>query len=226
MIIIFILCIILPFFFWIDYTKTIKSKFSPAAAVTLKEGGQYTKYKSNSSNLIKLKFGSNSSNHLKAFGNGLKRVKTFNIKKIKTIVDEQDEEYEEDSSSKRKNQKKNNDKSEEEENEEDENPIITNNDEFGTVNDLPSKPNNKSICNINKHEHHRAKSKKLNDGFKINTPIAKFGTPHMNLYSLLLQGDDNISLENKNKIKKCKIKQKKKNNKIKKYIKVYKKNEK
>ena len=87
-------------------SPTIKSKFRPAAQVTLKEGGQYTKFKSNSSNLIKLKFGSNSSNHLKAFGNGLKRVKTFNIKKIKTIVDEQDEEYEDDSSSKRKNQKK------------------------------------------------------------------------------------------------------------------------
>ena len=99
-------------------SPTIKSKFGPAAAVTLKEGGQYTKFKSNSSNLIKLKFGSNSSNHLKAFGNGLKRVKTFNIKKIKTIVDEQDEEYEDDSSSKRKNQKKI-EKSEEEENEED-----------------------------------------------------------------------------------------------------------
>ena len=102
-------------------SPTIKSKFSPAAAVTLKEGGQYTKFKSNSSNLIKLKFGSNNSNHLKAFGNGLKRVKTFNLKKIKTIVDEQDEEYEDDSSSKRKNQKKNNnDKSnfEDDENEE------------------------------------------------------------------------------------------------------------
>ena len=114
--------------------------------------------------------------------------------------------------------------SEEEENEEDESPIITNNDEFGTVNDLPSKPNNKSICNINKLEHHRAKSKKLNDEFKINTPIAKFGTPHMNLYSLLLQGDDNISLENKNKLKKWKIKQKKQNSKIKKYLDVSKKN--
>jgi hypothetical protein len=114
--------------------------------------------------------------------------------------------------------------SEEEENEEDDNPIITNNDEFGTVNDLPSKPNNKSICNLNKLEHHRAKSKKLNDEFKINTPIAKFGTPHMNLYSLLLQGDDNISLENKNKLKKWKIKQKKQNSKIKKYLDVSKKN--
>ena len=99
-----------------------KSKFKPAAAVTLKEGGQYTKFKSNSSNLIKLKFGSNN-NHLKAFNKGgLKRVKTFNIKKIKTIVDEQDEEYEDDSSLQKKNQKKINDKSndeEEEENEED-----------------------------------------------------------------------------------------------------------
>ena len=101
-------------------SPTIKSKFRPAAQVTLKEGGQYTKFKSNSSNLIKLKFGSNSSNHLKAFGGGLKRVKTFNIKKIKTIVDEQDEEYEDESSSKRKNQKKDIDKSmEDEENEED-----------------------------------------------------------------------------------------------------------
>ena len=100
-------------------SPTLKSKFRPAAAVTLKEGGQYTKFKSNSSNLIKLKFGSNSSNHLKAFGSGLKRVKTFNIKKIKTIVDEQDEEYEDESSSKRNNQKKNVDKSnmEDEENE-------------------------------------------------------------------------------------------------------------
>ena len=101
-----------------------KSIYKPAMAVTLKEGGQYTKFKSNSSNLIKLKFGSNSNNHLKAFGkSGLKRVKTFNIKKIKTIVDEQDEEYEDDSSLQKKNQKKNNDKSndedEEEENEDD-----------------------------------------------------------------------------------------------------------
>ena len=101
-----------------------KSIYKPAAAVTLKEGGQYTKFKSNSSNLIKLKFGSNNNNHLKAFSkSGLKRVKTFNIKKIKTIVDEQDEEYEDDSSLQKKNQKKNNDKSndedEEEENEDD-----------------------------------------------------------------------------------------------------------
>ena len=100
-------------------SPTIKSKFRPAAAVTLKEGGQYTKFKSNSSNLIKLKFGSNNS-HLKAFGNGLKRVKTFNIKKIKTIVDEQDEEYEDDSNSKRNAQKINNEKSIDEENDEDE----------------------------------------------------------------------------------------------------------
>ena len=101
-------------------SPTIKSKFSPAAKVTLKEGGQYSKFKSNSSNLIKLKFGSNSNNHLKAFGGGLKRVKTFNLKKIKTIVDEQDEEYEDEASSKRNNKKKDNNKSiDDEENEED-----------------------------------------------------------------------------------------------------------
>ena len=78
-------------------SPTLKSKFRPAAAVTLKEGGQYTKFKSNSSNLIKLKFGSNSSNHLKAFGSGLKRVKTFNIKKIKNVdkSNMEDEENEE-----------------------------------------------------------------------------------------------------------------------------------
>ena len=88
-------------------SPTIKSKFGPAAQVTLKEGGQYSKFKSNSSNLIKLKFGAGgSSNHLKAFGSGLKRVKTFNIKKIKTIVDEQDEEYDEDESGPKKNNPK------------------------------------------------------------------------------------------------------------------------
>ena len=57
--------------------------------------------------MIKLKFGSNNNNHLKAFSkSGLKRVKTFNIKKIKTIVDEQDEEYEDDSSLQKKIKKK------------------------------------------------------------------------------------------------------------------------
>ena len=103
-------------------SPTIKSKFGPAAQVTLKEGGQYSKFKSNSSNLIKLKFGAGGSgNHLKAFGSGLKRVKTFNIKKIKTIVDEQDEEYdEEESGPKKNNPKKEKEKSnfDEDENEE------------------------------------------------------------------------------------------------------------
>ena len=107
--------------------------------------------------------------------------------------------------------------SNDDENEEDESPIITNNDEFGTVNDLPQKTNNKSIENIDKLEHHRAKSKKLKENFKINTPKTKLPVPHMNLYSLLLNGDDNLCIDNKNKIKKCKIKQKKKNSNIKKY---------
>ena len=54
--------------------------------------------------------------------------------------------------------------------------------------------------------------------------MAKTGTPHMNLYSLLLKGDDNISLENKNKLKKMKVYQKKKHLKIKKYLEASKKN--
>ena len=114
--------------------------------------------------------------------------------------------------------------SDEEENEEDESPIINNNDEFGIVNEVPQKQNNKSICNINKLEHHRAKSKKINDNFKINTPKTKLGIPHMNLYSLLLKEEDNISLDNKNKLKKCKIKQKKQNSKMKKNLDTSKKN--
>ena len=107
--------------------------------------------------------------------------------------------------------------SDDDEKEEDESPIITNNDEFGTVNDLPQKENNKSIENVNKLEHHRAKSKKLNENSKINIPKTKLPIPHMNLYSLLLHGDDNLYIDNKNKIKKCKIKQKKQNPNIKKY---------
>ena len=112
----------------------------------------------------------------------------------------------------------------EEENDEDESPIINNNDEFVIVNEFPQKQNNKSICNINKLEHHRAKSKKINENFKINTPKTKFGIPHMNFYSLLLQGDDNLSLDNKNKLKKCKINQKKQNSKMKNYLDISKKN--
>ena len=114
--------------------------------------------------------------------------------------------------------------SEEEENEEEESPIINNTDEFETVSEIPQKPNNKSICNINKLEHHRAKSKKINENFIINTPKAKLGIPHMNLYSLLLPEDENLSLDDKNKFKKCKIKQKKHNSKIKKFLDVSKKN--
>ena len=96
-----------------------KSKFKPAASIALKDNEQYTKFKSNSSNLIKLKFNNNNNNHLKSFGgNKLKRVKTFNIKKIKTIVDEQDEEYEDENSAKKSNDKTKNDKSNDEEEEE------------------------------------------------------------------------------------------------------------
>ena len=113
--------------------------------------------------------------------------------------------------------------SDDEEKEEDESPIITNNDEFRTFNDLRQNDTNKSIINFNKLEHHRAKSKKINENFRINTPKTKLGIPHMNLYSLLLQDNDNLSLDNKNIIKKCKIKKKKQNSKMKKYLDVSKK---
>mgnify|MGYP006873036622 CR=1 FL=1 len=113
---------------------------------------------------------------------------------------------------------------EEKENEEEESPIITNNDEFGTVNELLSKPNNKSSSNLNKLECPVEKPKNINETSKINTPLTKLGRPHMNVYSIFLEGNDNVSLDNQNKIKKCKIQPKKQNSKIKKYLDVSKKN--
>ena len=113
---------------------------------------------------------------------------------------------------------------EEKENEEEESPIITNNDEFGTVNELLSKPNNKSSCNLNKLECQVEKPKNINETSKVNTPLTKLGRPHMNVYSILLEGNDNVSLDNQNKFKKCKLQPKKQNSKIKKYLDVSKKN--
>lgn len=113
---------------------------------------------------------------------------------------------------------------EEKENEEEESPIITNNDEFGTVNELLSKPNNKSSCNLNKLECPVEKQKTANETSKINTPLTKLGRPHMNVYSIFLEGNDNASLDNQNKFKKCKIQPKKQNSKMKKYLDVSKKN--
>ena len=113
---------------------------------------------------------------------------------------------------------------EEKENEEEESPIITNNDEFGTVNELLSKPNNKSSCNLNKIECQVEKPESINETSKVNTPLTKLGRPHMNVYSILLEGNDNLSLDNQNKLKKCKLQPKKQNSKKKKYLDVSKKN--
>ena len=113
---------------------------------------------------------------------------------------------------------------EEKENEEEESPIITNNDEFGTVNELLSKPNNKSSCNLNKLECPVEKPKSINETSKINTPLTKLGRPHMNVYSIFIEGNDNVSLDNQNKFKKCKLQPKKQNSKMKKYLDVSKKN--
>ena len=113
---------------------------------------------------------------------------------------------------------------EEKENEEEESPIITNNDEFGTVNELLSKPNNKSSCNLNKLECPVEKQKGINETSKINTPLTKLGRPHMNVYSIFIEGNDNVSLDNQNKYKKCKLQPKKQNSKMKKYLDVSKKN--
>ena len=113
---------------------------------------------------------------------------------------------------------------EEKENEEEESPIITNNDEFGTVNELLSKSNNKSSCNLNKLECPVEKPKSINETSKMNTPLTKLGRPHMNVYAIFLEGNDNVSLDNQNKFKKCKLQPKKQNSKMKKYLDVSKKN--
>ena len=86
---------------------------------------------------------------------------------------------------------------------EDNEEIISNNDEFGTSNEI----NNISI-NINnkipdknhlyqKGEHHRTKSKKLKENYQTGTPIGKVCSPSKNIFSILYQADDGLSLENK-----------------------------
>ena len=88
---------------------------------------------------------------------------------------------------------------------EDNEEIISNNDEFGTSNEI----NNISINNNSnnkkpdknhihqKAEHHRTKSKKLKDNYQAGTPIGKVCSPSKNIFSILYQVDDGLSLENK-----------------------------
>ena len=115
---------------------------------------------------------------------------------------------------------------EKEDNENDDGPIIVNNSEFCSVKDLISNKNGKTINttnNVNRLEHNRAKSKKLNNFYKINTPTTKCCSSKMNLYSLILQSEDNNSIDDKLKVKIFNINKKSQNQKIKKYIDVSKK---
>ena len=108
---------------------------------------------------------------------------------------------------------------EKEDNENDDGPIIVNNSEFCSVKDLISNKNGKTINatnNVNKLEHNRAKSKKLNNFYKINTPTTKCCSSKMNLYSLILQSEDNNSIDDKLKVKIFNINKKSQNQKIKK----------
>jgi len=91
----------------------------------------------------------------------------------------------------------------------DETGIITNNDEFCTINELQSNPPNNSKTNkISQLQHHRAVSKKIGEPFKISSPMQVMNTPHMNLFSLLLNNDNNNDKYKKVSKKKMKMKKK------------------
>ena len=91
----------------------------------------------------------------------------------------------------------------------DETGIITNNDEFCTINELQSNPPNNSKTNkISQLQHHRAVSKKIGEPFRISSPMQVMNTPHMNLFSLLLNNDNNNGKYKKVSKKKMKMKKK------------------
>ena len=105
----------------------------------------------------------------------------------------------------------------------DESEIITNTDEFCIINELQSNQN--KIQNNNKElKHNKIQTKKLEEPYKISSPIQNINTQSMSLYSLLLNGNNNNNTQkNKKMIKKSIINAKKKlknineNNIIKKY---------
>ena len=91
----------------------------------------------------------------------------------------------------------------------DETGIITNNDEFCTINELQSNPPNNSKTNkISQLQHHRAVSKKIGEPFRISSPMQVMNTPHMNLFSFLLNNDNNNDKYKKVSKKKMKMKKK------------------
>ena len=91
----------------------------------------------------------------------------------------------------------------------DETGIITNIDEFCTINELQSNPKNNPTNNkISQLQHHRAQTKKIGEPFKISSPMQVINTPHMNLFSFLLNNDNNNDKYKKASKKKIKVKKK------------------
>ena len=91
--------------------------------------------------------------------------------------------------------------------------VITNIDEFCTINELqintPKEVNNNNIKlnKITKIKTNKAESLKINEPFKISTPIQNMSNDNMNLYSLLINGDNN-TVKKKTIRKKLKMKKK------------------
>ena len=104
---------------------------------------------------------------------------------------------------------------EEEISDKDEPIIITNNDEFCNTNDLQTSTskNTKTTPNIINQITHQNPPKKLNEPYKISSPMGGFNTPRMNLYSLLINGDGESNTMKNKKITKKKMIYKKKSKK-------------
>ena len=88
--------------------------------------------------------------------------------------------------------------------------IITNIDEFCTINEL--QPNNTNKNNVKKNNNiiSKTQQRKINEPFKISTPIPNISNDNMNFYSLLLNGENNPKKAKKNSKKKLKYKKKSK----------------
>ena len=103
--------------------------------------------------------------------------------------------------------------------------IITNIDEFCTINELQPNPSNNPPNKISQQQHQLTQTKKLEEPYKISSPMQAMNTPQMNLYSFLLNNDNN-KVKNK-KISRKKLKMNKKfvkkkdlynNNNVKKFL--------
>ena len=103
--------------------------------------------------------------------------------------------------------------------------IITNIDEFCTINELQLNPSNNPPNKISQQQHQLTQTKKLEEPYKISSPMQAMNTPQMNLYSFLLNNDNN-KVKNK-KISRKKLKMNKKfvkkkdlynNNNVKKFL--------